>query len=60
MRFKKFKTDHADIESIYDKINKVAIDAIIKKGYSKALAKKKLLFISSISIMSPILIKSLL
>lgn len=43
MRFKKFKTDHADIESIYDKINKVAIDAIIKKGYSKALAKKETL-----------------
>lgn len=41
IRLKKFKTDYADIESVYDKINKIALDAVIKKGYTKALTDKK-------------------
>lgn len=50
LRFKKFKTDYADIEAIYDKINKIALDAIIKKGYIKALANKEsLIFLKYIN-----------
>jgi hypothetical protein len=32
---KKFKTDYADIESVYDKINRIALDAVIKKDMPK-------------------------
>lgn len=50
LRFKKFKTDYANIEAIYDKINRIALDAIIKKGYIKALANKEsLIFLKYIN-----------
>ncbi|WP_250255230.1 thrombospondin type 3 repeat-containing protein [Chryseobacterium sp. Marseille-Q3244] len=38
-RFQKFKTDYADIEAIYDKINTIALDYMMK-GYTKTLASK--------------------
>lgn len=43
IRFRKFKTDYAEIEPVYDKINKIALDAVIKKEYAKALVNKNTL-----------------
>lgn len=39
IKFQKFKTDYADIESIYDKINTKVLDYMMK-GYTKTSASK--------------------